>query len=65
VPRGSDVTITNETPSFDATVLVDGHAVGSLDVGEAAVVRVGRRHSLLATLPEVTFFRRYGATFGS
>jgi NAD+ kinase len=65
VPRGSDVTITNQTPSFDATVLVDGHAVGSLDVGEAAVVRVGRRHSLLATLPEVTFFRRYGATFGS
>jgi NAD+ kinase len=65
VPRGSDVTITNQTTSFDATVLVDGHPIGSLGVGEAAVVRVGGQHSLLATLPEVTFFRRYGATFGS
>ena len=27
-----------------------------------AVVRVGEQPSLLATLPEVTFFRRYGAT---
>jgi NAD+ kinase len=65
VPRGSDVTITNETTSFDATVLVDGHPVGSLGVGDAAVVRVGAEHSLLATLPEVTFFRRYGEAFGS
>jgi NAD+ kinase len=65
VPRGSDVTIANETTSFDATVLVDGQPIGSLGVGEAAVVRVGGQPSLLATLPEVTFFRRYGATFGS
>jgi NAD+ kinase len=65
VPRGSDVAITNETTSFDATVLVDGQPVGSLGIGDAAVVRVGEQHSLLATLPEVTFFRRYGATFGS
>jgi NAD+ kinase len=65
VPRGSDVTITNQTTSFDATVLVDGHPVGSLGVGEAAVVHVGAEHSLLATLPEVTFFRRYGEAFGS
>jgi NAD+ kinase len=65
VPRGSDVTITNQTTSFDATVVVDGQPVGGLGVGDAAVVRVGKQHSLLATLPEVTFFRRYGATFGS
>ena len=65
VPRGSDVTITNHTTSFDATVLVDGQPVGQLAAGEAASVRVGGQHSLLATLPEVTFFRRYGATFGS
>jgi NAD+ kinase len=65
VPRGSDVTITNQTTSFDATVLVDGQPVGGLGVGDAAVVRVGEQRSLLATLPEVTFFRRYGATFGS
>jgi NAD+ kinase len=65
VPRGSDVTITNQTTSFDATVVVDGQPVGGLGVGDAAVVRVGEQRSLLATLPEVTFFRRYGATFGS
>ncbi len=65
VPRGTDVTITNETTSFDATVLVDGQPVGALGVGDSARVRVGEQHSLLATLPEVTFFRRYGATFGS
>jgi NAD+ kinase len=65
VPRGSDVTITNETKGVDSTVLVDGHPVGHLAVGEAAHVRVGEQRSLLATLPEVTFFRRYGATFGS
>jgi hypothetical protein len=28
------------------------------------VVRVGEQRSLLATLPEVTFFRRYATTFG-
>lgn len=65
VPRGSDVTITNQTTSFDASVLVDGQPVGRLAAGEDAVVRVGGQHTLLATLPEVTFFRRYGATFGS
>jgi NAD+ kinase len=64
VPRGSDVAITNQTTSFDARVLVDGQPVGELAAGEEAVVRVGGQHSLLATLPEVTFFRRYGAAFG-
>jgi NAD+ kinase len=65
VPRGSDVTIGNATTAFPATVLVDGQPVGRLGAGEEARVRVGGAHSLLATLPEVTFFRRYGATFGS
>jgi NAD+ kinase len=65
VPPGPDVAITNSTIGLDATVLVDGHAVARLAHGERAVVKVGEQHSLLATLPEVTFFRRYGATFGS
>jgi NAD+ kinase len=64
VPRGPDVTITNLTPDLNATVLVDGQPVGTLDSGEQTVVRVGSQHSLLATLPEVTFFSRYAATFG-
>ena len=64
VPRGPDVTITNLTTDLDTTVLVDGQQVGKLAAGAEA--RGARRQSpsLLATLPEVTFFRRYAATFG-
>jgi len=29
------------------------------------IVRLGEQRSLLATLPETTFFRRYRETFGS
>jgi NAD+ kinase len=64
VPRGPDVTITNLTPELEATVLVDGQPVGTLGSSEQAIVRVGSQHSLLATLPEATFFSRYAATFG-
>lgn len=63
VPRGSDTVITNRTSELDAIVLVDGHEVGRLADGEEAVVRVGSSPSLLATLPEMTFFSRYSATF--
>jgi NAD+ kinase len=64
VPRGPDVTITNLTAGVETTVLVDGQAVGRLATDEQAVVRLGGTPSLLATLPEVTFFTRYAATFG-
>ena len=64
VPRGPDVTITNHTSDIETTVLVDGHEVGRLGVDQEAVVRVGPHPSLLATLPEVTFFSRYAAQFG-
>ena len=64
VPRGPDVVITNLTPDLDATLLVDGQPVGVLGTGHEAVVKVGSQHSLLATLPEATFFSRYAATFG-
>jgi NAD+ kinase len=64
VPRGAEIVVSNRTLDVDATVLVDGHVVGSLDTDEAATIRLGEQHSVLATLPEVTFFRRYAATFG-
>jgi NAD+ kinase len=64
VPRGADVTITNFTTGRETAVLVDGQPVGKLAPGEHALVRVGDRPTLLATLPEVTFFTRYAATFG-
>jgi NAD+ kinase len=64
VPRGADLVITNRTAGVDAIVLVDGRELGALGLGEEALVRVGSSPSLLATLPEVTFFRRYSAAFG-
>jgi NAD+ kinase len=64
VPRGADATITNLTPELEVTVLVDGQPVGKLATGAEASVRVGDQHTVLATLPEVTFFTRYAATFG-
>jgi len=65
VPRGPDVAITNLTSDQATGVLVDGQQIGTLASGEQAVVRVGAQPSLLATLPEATFFSRYAATFGS
>ena len=64
VPRGPEIAITNLTSDLETTVLVDGQPVGVLATGERAIVRVGNQPSLLATLPEVTFFSRYAATFG-
>jgi NAD+ kinase len=64
VPRGPDVTITNLTPDVGTAVLVDGVPVGKLAYGEQTTVRVSDQHCVLATLPEVTFFTRYAATFG-
>lgn len=64
VPRGPELAITNMTHGLEATVLADGHPVGPLPEGASASVRLGAERSLLATLPEVTFFRRYAATFG-
>jgi NAD+ kinase len=65
VGRGSDLIVWNRTPDVPATVLVDGHRVVDLAPGERALARMGEQHSLLATLPEVTFFSRYSRTFAS
>ena len=65
VPRGRELTVTNRTADVDAAVLVDGHRIGDLESGEHAAVRLAEARSLLATLPESTFFSRYGRTFAS
>lgn len=65
VPRGVELIVWNRTPDVHATVIVDGHNVGDVAPGGRAVARLGAQVSLLATLPEVTFFRRYGRTFAS
>jgi NAD+ kinase len=65
VPRGSDVLVWNRTPDVSATALVDGHRVADLPPGARALARVSAQRSLLATLPEVTFFSRYSRTFAA
>jgi NAD+ kinase len=63
VPRALDVEVRNETADVPATVLCDGRHVGEIPPEGRVVVRLGDQRSLLATLPEVTFFRRYRDTF--
>lgn len=65
VPRGRDVEIENRTEDVPAALLVDGRPSGELAAGERVVVRLGEQSSLLAHLPEATFFRRYRETFAS
>ncbi len=63
VPRGLDVVVRNATPDVGAAMLVDGHRVGDLPPDGRLTIRVGDQRSLLATLPETTFFGRYRDVF--
>jgi NAD+ kinase len=65
VPRGLDLTVENRTDEVAATVLVDGHPMHELPPGEGVVARLSEKRSMLATLPESTFFSRYRRVFGS
>ena len=65
VPRGRELAVVNRTEDVSATVLVDGHPVAELAPGEQVTTRLGEQHSLLATLPESTFFSRYRRIFAS
>jgi NAD+ kinase len=65
VPRSAAVVVENRTPDVPVTVLVDGHEVAQLGQGEKATMTLGPQRSRLATLPDVTFFRRYRQTFAS
>jgi NAD+ kinase len=65
VPRGLELTVRNETRGAPAKAIADGIAIGELRPGAEARVRLGERRSLLALLPEMTFFHRYRETFAS
>jgi NAD+ kinase len=65
VPRGRSLTVTNRTRDASATVLADGLQVGELAPGDEVEARLSDQRSLLATLPESTFFSRYRRTFAS
>jgi NAD+ kinase len=65
VQPDTELVVTNRSVDITAAVLVDGHRVAGLAPGEQARMHVGPARSLLALLPEETFFRRYGAVFGT
>jgi NAD+ kinase len=65
VPRGKEVVIWNRTPDVPVAVLVDGHRVGESGPGGRIAIRLGDARSLLATLPEATFVRRYRESFST
>jgi NAD+ kinase len=65
VPRGLELEIRNETTDVGATVIVDGHALAEMNDATPIRIRLGERRSVLAVLPEATFFRRYRAVFAS
>jgi len=65
VPRGLDVTVRNATADVSAAVLVDGRQIGELAPGAESEIALCPERSLLATMPETTFFGRYRETFSS
>jgi NAD+ kinase len=65
VPRSRELTVTNLTTRTSVTVITDGREFAALDREERVDVRLGAQSSLLATLPENTFFSRYRRTFAS
>jgi NAD+ kinase len=65
VPPSADLVVENRTADVNVTVLADGHAFAELRAGERVTVRIGPDRTMLATLPEITFFTRYHRTFAS
>jgi NAD+ kinase len=65
VPRGREVVVWNRTADVPVAVLVDGHRVGEAGRDGRIAIRLGDARSLLATLPEATFVRRYRESFAT
>src|SRR5579871_121485 len=59
-----ELDVVNLTPDVEAVVLVDGHRIGALGRDDEVTVRFGQSRTLLATMPEQTFFGRYAQVFG-
>ncbi|HET8529428.1 MAG TPA: NAD(+)/NADH kinase [Gaiellaceae bacterium] len=65
VARGQRLTVRNATADVGCAVLVDGRRTAELEPGASADVYLCEQRTLLATLPEVSFFRRYREVFAS
>jgi len=65
VPRGHELLAWNRTAAVDCAVLVDGHRIADCGPGGHVSIGLGAERSLLGTLPDATFVRRYRQSFGS
>jgi NAD+ kinase len=64
VGRDIELGVRNQTADVPLALLLDGHEVTRLEPrGGSFTVRLAEERSLLATLPESSFFRRYRETF--
>jgi NAD+ kinase len=64
VGREFQLDVVNRSPDVEMVVLADGRAVGGLPRGAELTVRFAGSRTLLASLPEQTFFGRYAQVFG-
>ncbi len=65
VPRNRELEVSNWTADVEVALIADGHQVAAIRAEEPVRIRLADAVSLLATLPEMTFFRRYRDTFAS
>ena len=63
VPRGAELTVRNATPTSTPPSSSTATSSGDLAPGARCRSALGEQRSLLATLPETTFFGRYRETF--
>jgi NAD+ kinase len=63
VPPGQSLRISNLTTDGSVSVLADGRECGELATGDTLEVTLGPEKSILAHLPEVSFFTRYHEVF--
>jgi NAD+ kinase len=63
VPRSQQLEARNVSEDVCLVVLADGRQIAEFAPGESVSVGLGAGSSLLATLPEATFFTRYRETF--
>ena len=65
VQRNRELAVSSLTADVEVALIADGHQVAAIGPEEPVRIRLANAVSLLATLPEMTFFRRYRDTFAS
>jgi NAD+ kinase len=65
VARNRELEVSSLTPDVEVALIADGRQVAGIGAEEPVRIRLADAVSLLATLPEMTFFRRYRDTFAS